>query len=81
MTHPALSHPEQRACIEALYRANPEGTAELLMAFPEGTFERCEEHSKRLEGERPKRPQPAQTAGAVSKGKAQVERYAQGRLM
>jgi len=42
MTHPALSHPEQRACIEALYRANPSGAADLLMAFPEATFERCE---------------------------------------
>jgi hypothetical protein len=42
VSHPALSHPEQRACVEALYRANPDGTAELLAAFPEGTFERCE---------------------------------------
>lgn len=77
MTHPALITPASRACVEALYRANPEGTAELGVFDPGATYSWCGGHepSSRFEGENPLNTR------VEGGGKVVVETYRQGRLL
>ena len=67
-----IPDPESRACVEALYGANPDGTADLMLAFPEAVFSWGPvEH----EGSNPRK----QRGSGV--GPVEHESYRQGRLM